>query len=266
MSSDKIDAPKINRPIQLLAAWLSGLVITNASFLGAAAALREPQWGAGALVIAAILNVPLFMACIFLLQTKFRPEMQEDAYYSTYLERRYSADSAKSEFYLEKILNSSIKEIPLIDSPNPPNAANRIIEAIPKKDDYGYKIQINDLLIDYEEIRSEIENSGLRIWKTFGSTSDTPSVPKPFIMSMGRHVPVEAFQKSLSVLLDRGLEGLAFSPSNYNDGFIYIGAYAYGPGERPYAKISEDLIKKIMRPDASNIDIERAIHAKTARH
>lgn len=42
------------------------------------------------LTIAAVINVPIFIVSLFLLQTKFRPEMQEDTYYSQYLERKYS--------------------------------------------------------------------------------------------------------------------------------------------------------------------------------
>ena len=83
-----IDASKVTKPIQLLAAWLAGLVAINGSFLTAAGLIASPSWGAGLLIISAVINVPLFLACLFLLQTKFRPEMQEDSFYSRHLERR----------------------------------------------------------------------------------------------------------------------------------------------------------------------------------
>jgi len=41
--------------------------------------------------------VPVFLLCLFLLQTRFRPEMQEDKYYSRHLAQRYSPETAKSE-------------------------------------------------------------------------------------------------------------------------------------------------------------------------
>jgi len=84
---------RITKPIQLLAAWLAGLAIVNGSFLSAAGLLHSPTWLPALLTIAAVLNVPLFIVSLFLLQTKFRPEMQEDTYYSKWLERKYSSSS-----------------------------------------------------------------------------------------------------------------------------------------------------------------------------
>lgn len=87
-SSHKIPVEKVTKPIQLLAAWLTGLILIDAAFLTAANNLSEPVWAKGLLITAAIINVPLFLASIFLLQTKFRPEMQEDLFYSKYLESK----------------------------------------------------------------------------------------------------------------------------------------------------------------------------------
>ena len=84
---------KITKPIQLLAAWLAGLTVVNASFLTAAGILNTPEWLPALLTIAAVVNVPLFITSLFLLQTRFRPEMQEDTFYSKYLERKYSSSS-----------------------------------------------------------------------------------------------------------------------------------------------------------------------------
>lgn len=90
MSEHRITPEKVTRPIQLLAAWLTGLIIIDGSFLVAASQIAKPEWSAGVLVIASVINVPLFLISIFVLQTKFRPEMQEDVYYSKYLEQQYS--------------------------------------------------------------------------------------------------------------------------------------------------------------------------------
>jgi len=86
MSNHKIVPEKVTRPIQLLAAWLTGLIIVDGLFLAAAARIDAPSWASGALIITSIVNVPIFLASIFVLQTKYRPEMQEDIYYSKYLE------------------------------------------------------------------------------------------------------------------------------------------------------------------------------------
>lgn len=89
MSNQQIDPEKVTKPIQLLAAWLLGLVLVNSAFLFAAVQIDTPTWVTGALVIASMLNVPIFIACLFILQTKFRPEMQEDKFYAKYLEHEY---------------------------------------------------------------------------------------------------------------------------------------------------------------------------------
>src|SRR3954454_18626455 len=86
----RLEPHRVTKPIQLLAAWLVGLVIVDGSFLSAASLITRPGWVTGALVVAAIVNVPLFLLCIFLLQTRFRPEMQEDSFYAHYLEVRES--------------------------------------------------------------------------------------------------------------------------------------------------------------------------------
>ena len=84
----KIEPHRITKPFQLLAAWLTGLVLVDGAFLWAAAEVDSPSWVSPLLAIAAVLNVPLFLFCIFRLQTKFRPEMQADEYYSRYLEQK----------------------------------------------------------------------------------------------------------------------------------------------------------------------------------
>lgn len=87
MNDRTIVAEKITKPIQLLAAWLVGLIAVNGSFLLGAQHIVRPDWVSGLLVVAAVVNVPIFIGALFLLQTKFRPQMQEDSYYSRFLER-----------------------------------------------------------------------------------------------------------------------------------------------------------------------------------
>lgn len=78
----------ITKPIQLLAAWLAGLLAIDSCFLIAAARLPTGSWEAQALTVASIANVPLFLLAVFLLQTRFRPELQEDLYYSNYISQK----------------------------------------------------------------------------------------------------------------------------------------------------------------------------------
>ncbi len=102
--------------MQLLAAWLTGLIIVDGLFLMAAAKVESPNWAPGVLVIAAIVNVPLFLVCLFLLQTKFRAEMQEDVYYSKYLERQYTTEilpveTANVENQAKEVVERIMKEL-----------------------------------------------------------------------------------------------------------------------------------------------------------
>lgn len=98
MAEHRINPEKVTKPIQLLAAWLVGLIVVNASFLIGAQQISRPDWASALLVVAAVANVPIFILALFLLQTKFRPQMQEDSYYSEYLrrERQFTVDSASS--------------------------------------------------------------------------------------------------------------------------------------------------------------------------
>ena len=92
-ANKNIQPHTITKPIQLLAAWLFGLIAITGSFLSAAAVIKGPVWLTAILVGAAILFVPLFLFAMFVLQTKFRPEMQEDNYYSEYLREKYGKNS-----------------------------------------------------------------------------------------------------------------------------------------------------------------------------
>jgi hypothetical protein len=80
MTEPTIKPERITKPIQLLAAWLAGLFGIDSIFLLAASRMESGSWLALALTIAAIFNVPLFLGAVFLLQTRFRLELQEDVY------------------------------------------------------------------------------------------------------------------------------------------------------------------------------------------
>ncbi len=78
MERHKIEAHKITKPIQLMAVWFIALLLVDSIFLAAAAKINEPAWISLALVVSAIMFVPLFLAGVFLMQTVFRKELQED--------------------------------------------------------------------------------------------------------------------------------------------------------------------------------------------
>lgn len=84
---------------RLTFAMLSGLVIVDSIFLMSAIRLIESGWISFLLVIAAIVNVPVFVITMFLLQTRYRNELQEDKYYSKYTEYKYRTELLQKYFH-----------------------------------------------------------------------------------------------------------------------------------------------------------------------
>jgi hypothetical protein len=229
MSDPRIEASKVTKPIQLLAAWLAGLILINTSFLWAAAHISRPDWASGVLIIAAVFNVPIFLFCLFMLQTRFRPEMQEDVFYSRYLERRYSVETAKTqlvEVTVPRKLPTSFEEGGFRTGRTP--------------------IAINDLLPSYAELRLKLEKSGFRIAETFGSNSGEPGKrlgpPKRFIITIvdGDIEPIKAL---IRICREFGLEGVNAGDREEEEKLdLYVGSYSY---EMSYVSISDTMLKKI---------------------
>lgn len=88
MSSPQIEPHKITRPIQLLAVWIAGLVLLVGTFLTAAGNIETPPWLSPLFGITAVILVPLFIILIFVMQTKFREQLQDDPYYADWLRRQ----------------------------------------------------------------------------------------------------------------------------------------------------------------------------------
>jgi hypothetical protein len=67
------DPPTAARPasIRFPVAWLLGLVVVDGTFLWAAERIQQPSWGSAMLLIAAVINVPLFLGALLLLRAKF---------------------------------------------------------------------------------------------------------------------------------------------------------------------------------------------------
>jgi hypothetical protein len=88
MAEPRIEPHKITKPIQLLAVWLAALVILVGGFLAAARTVSHPPWLASVFGITAVALVPLFLCFIFVMQTRFRQQLQADPYYAQYLKRQ----------------------------------------------------------------------------------------------------------------------------------------------------------------------------------
>lgn len=94
---------------------MAGLVLLVGSFLAGARVLTKPDWVPPLLVIAAVSLVPLFLLLLFLMQTKFRPQLQEDVYYSKWLA---SQTKVFKDFAPENLLGG--KPGPPVEAPHLP--------------------------------------------------------------------------------------------------------------------------------------------------
>lgn len=89
----RISPTGIKDPIQLLAAWLVALIVVDGAILAAARLIGSPSWAPGALVITAIVIIPLFLISPFLLLKFFRPELLGNRDYMDWQKRINEATS-----------------------------------------------------------------------------------------------------------------------------------------------------------------------------
>ncbi len=223
MSESQIRPEKITKPIQLLGAWLAGLLAIDTCFLIAASRLGDQSWLAAALTIAAILNVPLFLAAVFLLQTRFRPELQEDAYYSSYISQKTNvkiqlpkedAGLANLAQRLDRI-EGALLQLPGRSVAGPDGSLQRL------------KFGINRHLTDRNTISARLAELGILSYTPFGSDE----VPEKRVVSVSDRLPPEVVNQVLAVARDLG-----FVNFNYFDNFIEhteedVLLGSYGDGE-----------------------------------
>lgn len=82
MAEHQIRPERIANPIQLLAAALVFVIVLDGSFLALAATIERPTWAAGLLTIAAVVNVPVVLGLVFMLQTRYRHQLLSDREYA----------------------------------------------------------------------------------------------------------------------------------------------------------------------------------------
>lgn len=190
MSQNPITPEKITKPIQLLGAWLAGLFAVNSCFLFAASRMESGSFESIALIIAAILNVPLFLAAVFLLQTRFRPELQEDSYYSTYLSQKTNEpipiDKDRPHFVdmLKRVEHIEAKYLEL-----PSFIEDR------QEDIRSLIFGVNFHLHDKEQIKSALADKGVFKCTAFGGDS----IPVNRVVSVSEYLPEETLKAVLQL-------------------------------------------------------------------
>ncbi|WP_336355396.1 hypothetical protein [Pseudomonas granadensis] len=243
MADQKIDPHKITRPIQLLAAWLVGLILTDSIFLTATLSLESQSWERGALVLAAILNVPLFLGALFLLQTKFRPELQEDTYYHEYISKKSAEilkidkntaqDNRLSE--IERKIHQMIELKPPYNPRENPNAESSEL------DWESWQVSINCLHPSYNSIKEALRSAGIPIASTIGNRV-TKVIPEAWTISLSPILPASHKSQILKIVLPFGFDGIELYypvPEAGETEDVYIGGYGVGN----YSKITPGLFE-----------------------
>ncbi|WP_116791390.1 hypothetical protein [Achromobacter dolens] len=198
MSEHKIQPSTITKPIQLLAAWFVGLLTIDGSFLIAAVNMGVERWPAVALVAAAIFNVPMFLAALFLLQTKFRPELQEDSYYSTYISLKTNQSISVPRD--EQLLSAIQIRIERIES-----AIQKVGEIAPDSDSnpplHRLKFGLNKNYLSNRSITKLLDTHQIH-YTTFG----TGEVPRQMTVAISDHLDAEATTAVLTLAKQMGFE------------------------------------------------------------
>lgn len=224
MTEHAIKPEKITKPIQLLGAWLAGLFSIDSCFLFAAANMATGSWEARALVVAAILNVPVFLAAVFLLQTKFRPELQEDSFYASYLSRKTNeVVSIGKDDAQWAGLNKRLSEIEnRISSPERTAAV-----AASKLE--GLVFGINKHIPDQQKLGEKLLERGVLGYSTFGA--DSP--PQDRTVGISRYLPRDIVREVVALAQDLQFDGYSmWDPrEEVDDTDVLLGAYG-GPDFR----------------------------------
>lgn len=198
MDQTPVKPERITKPIQLLGAWLAGLLAIDSSFLFAAANLQQGSWESQALIIAAIVNVPVFLLAVFVLQTRFRPELQEDSYYSTYLSRRtnepVSVDKGDAQFIeLNQKLAELEKRLPL--------PANRRLKR--RSTISTLQIGVNNHLTDRAVVKAKLAELGVTQITGFGSNE----APDHRVVAISGYLSAAAVDEVAKVAGDLSFDG-----------------------------------------------------------
>ena len=112
MTNHNIKPEKVTTPIQLLAVWFIALLLLTGSFFATATQIEEPKWVSPLLVISGIILVLIFVVLIFLMQTKFRPEMLAGNEYLQYIDKKFKNFKPENldENSVDKVDDSSLEE------------------------------------------------------------------------------------------------------------------------------------------------------------
>ncbi|MGS4821295.1 hypothetical protein ACN4GA_20085 [Raoultella terrigena] len=251
INEQRIEPHKVTKPIQLLAAWMVGLVVTNSSFLIAASQMTDHSWEKGFLVVAAVINVPVFLFALFLLQTRFRAELQEDTYYSEYLSKKTSTPikldkNTEQDARIERVerLVSQLSAQKIEQDNN--------VSAEGELDWTEWPVGLNRYHPNFKEIKAALKAAKIPITSYFGRKEKLPS---RWVISLSRFLPITHKTAILRELISFKFDGFQLwepmREAEENED-VYIGSY----GSSPVAPINNEL-RELLRQDdieASELD------------
>lgn len=248
MTGDQIQPHKVTKPIQLLAAWLVGLVVTVAIFLGAALQLEPSTWERGALIVAAIVFVPLFLVAMFVLQTKFRAELQEDYYYAEHLSRKTS-----QHVRIEKAsVEARLDELELrITNVVHASETSRGGEGTSQWD--AWPVALNTLHPRFEEIREALRTANIPVSEIFGR-----EIPSKWVIAINHAIPAKLKADLLKTLMPFKFDGfLLWNPERLagETEDVYIGSYG---DQRSYGPMTSELAQLLEKP-IDNVDLRHYV-------
>lgn len=203
MSDPQIHPSRITKPIQLLGAWLVGLFTVNAAFLAGASRLPAGSWEASALVVAAIANVPIFLLSLFLLQTKFRPELQEDSFYATYINQKtnQTVSVSRDEQRFVTLLSRMERVEILLSSKEEQATTNQRASILS-----DLTIGVNKNLLNKQDIIDQLKVAGAVIISRFGNDE----MPEKHVVSLAKGLPRSAVVAVLTVAREMGFAKYSF--------------------------------------------------------
>lgn len=261
MQEHQINPHRITKPIQLLAAWLVGLVATNTIFLVAALKMSEGTWERGVLIVASILNVPGFLWALFTLQTKFRAELQDDLHYSVYLSKKTS-DVIRIDKNVEqdvKIGNLEVQVSEIAERwTGSAGGKHETTVGHSEPDWKGWTVALNETREDFREIRTALRNARIPLNDIYGE-----SPPSKWIICLNRSLPIQNKLQLLRTLLPFGFDGIQlWTPVREADENedVYIGSY----GDENYAKVTEELLE-LLKEEVEEIDLRRYCEKNNVR-
>jgi hypothetical protein len=255
---EKIEPQKVTKPIQLLAAWLVGLIVVDGGFLTTAVQLGTVGWECGALIIAAIVNVPLFLFALFLLQTRYRPELQEDVFYSQYLDKKTNTivRMGRDEAF-DKELTAIRAELRLLTS----ETERRLAQQRPAISQLGvrWRVALNKHLSDFDRLHALLEERDILLSDIFG----VPTPPPARHVAMADFLDFPSKLEVLRLAVEMKMDAYTyFDPIEEEiDEQVLIGSY--GPAPFPITPELHGLLQS--EPDESDLLVYERRYSKDSQ-